>query len=364
MKGSRKLHVGPWQVWHVMISPKPGTIPPTIEGIKQLRTWAREAAKHHGIVGGCSVIHHSMKKHPGEWRPHVHIIGFVLGRWLEGPIHDGGPLHGHTIKIMPIRGAEDARNAALDGATAISRFWKHVLYLLHYELGHCIRLKGFHSLTWWGELSYNKLEDPTDEEIAELEDLVKFDLSVKEMTTCPVPGCGRPLVDVEPFFGCRETLLNNYEKVIFTSELKEYEPFEIEEEYINNSITDDEIHTDIPDNSPYLMVHHDIRRIKLWNCVRCGAAIPGITYPNHCDRALGGCNRVTNPEFAHLVNVPTPFRDIMKNMEPGDILTEFRGPFTFEDVGPGSGLAGRRWEVVKEERDWFEKEMNAWGEDA
>jgi len=111
------------------------------------RKVAIQTAKEHGILGGLMVYHPFRRDEERHYVPdgyvHFHILGFA-----KGDIPPGGTDDGIVFKHIPHPDGGDFR-----GFRSISEVQKCIFYLLT----HCGVIKGRHSLTWWGELSYNSL---------------------------------------------------------------------------------------------------------------------------------------------------------------------------------------------------------------
>ena len=191
---------------HVVVAPPRGVTPWTIEGVQGLFIAAREALRAHGSQGELMVAHYEMKGTPGEWRPHIHAIAWVDGRFIPGPVMEGLEGEGWLIKFMPI--AEGACMTP-EGLEALERgerhqAWDRVRGLLRYELDHCIRPMGAHAYRYSGAISYAKLRNPTERELEGLEGLTGLELK-KRKPRCPL--CGRELVQSECCsYGTRESL--------------------------------------------------------------------------------------------------------------------------------------------------------------
>ena len=137
--------------WHVIIRPPKGTIGFTWAELAAFRTLCYKIARAHGIKGGVAVIHWGPDKDPREpWAPHVHIIGYLTGRYKPGPTEQGW-----LIKFIKIGGK--------DGV------YKHVQRVAFYELTHAVRppAQG-HAMTWFGFMANNQMPRPSAEMVASM----------------------------------------------------------------------------------------------------------------------------------------------------------------------------------------------------
>ena len=142
-------YVGKWRKpVHISVNPSP-----ELWGIPfvKLRSSAYRVLKRVGIVGGSMIYHHSRQDEVGKWffSPHFHVIGYG---W-----HRGFSIPGWVVKNHGVR--------------------KSVFFTAMYQLSHAGVNSDYHTVTWFGELSYNKLKAP------EL---------VEEKPKCPL--CGLELV--------------------------------------------------------------------------------------------------------------------------------------------------------------------------
>lgn len=156
-------------LWHVVIAPPPGEIPPTPDALRELRKRAYAICREHNITGGAVVGHYAMEEHPGEWRPHVHVVGLVDGRWRPGPTAEGW-----VIRFLRELGQD-------------LPLWVDLQVVLKYELGHAARLEGRHALTWFGVMGYRVRQEWPD---------VQEPRPEYELPTCPI--CGGELEDLPP----------------------------------------------------------------------------------------------------------------------------------------------------------------------
>lgn len=142
-------YAGKWRrPVHVSANPSP-----ELWGLpfEKLRSSAYRVLKRAGIVGG-SVIYHPFRQNDvKKWffSPHFHIIGYG---W-----HRGFSIPGWVVRNHGVR--------------------KSVHATVMYQLSHAGVNPDYHTITWFGELSYNKLKVP------EL---------VEEKPKCPL--CGLELV--------------------------------------------------------------------------------------------------------------------------------------------------------------------------
>lgn len=136
---------------HVMIS-----IPDIGQGLVKSRRNAIEIAKRHGFAGGLTIYHPFRQEH--ERGPfvkdgfhHFHMVALAPESWTPGGT-DFTP-DGQTIVFKVI---QDAVCLDLRGYRNQEGVRRSVLYLLSY----CGVVKGHHSLTWCGVLSYNQMRNP------------------------------------------------------------------------------------------------------------------------------------------------------------------------------------------------------------
>lgn len=149
------------KVVHVVVSP-------SFEDIgkltyEKLRRKAYVILKKNGVLGGSVIFHHNRQhKKTKEWyfRPHFHVLAYG---WVHGT-REGFRSHGWVIKNVGIR--------------------KTVSGTALYQLSHAGVHDKFHTITWFGNLSYNKLKVPP---------------RVPEKECCPI--CGQELRDLWYFGG-------------------------------------------------------------------------------------------------------------------------------------------------------------------
>ena len=119
--------------------------------LPKLRKKTYRALKRVGLVGGMLIYHPKRKNDRGEWyfSPHFHVIGYG---WIRDTrrnyVHSG-----YIVKNVGVR--------------------KSVRGTIYYQLSHCGISEKFHTVTWFGLLSYNKLRVPK---------------IVKEEQICPLCG--------------------------------------------------------------------------------------------------------------------------------------------------------------------------------
>jgi len=208
--------------YHVVIAPPREVTPPTLEGLHGLFLASREALRAHGSMGEIIIAHYEMKGTPGEWRPHIHALAWVDGRFVPGPVMDGLEGEGWLIKFITISEGVVMTPQGLEILERGERHkaWDRVRGLLRYELDHCIRPEGTHAYRYSGDLSYSKLRNPTKGELEGLEDITGLEL-LKRKPSCPL--CGRELVQSEWLrYGTRESLMESCSKpVVF---LDDFDP--------------------------------------------------------------------------------------------------------------------------------------------
>ena len=155
------------RVWELMVMPPRGVVEPTPDAVESFLKRVYAIGKEHGMSGGNAVVHYEMRESPGEWRPHAHLLGYVVGRWTPGPSSEGW-----TIKFNRIGpGKDDLRDKSA------------------YEVGHCLRRPGKHAVRWWGSASYSAWKNPTKDE------LKRMGLEPQRGRVCPT--CGAPLMELD-----------------------------------------------------------------------------------------------------------------------------------------------------------------------
>jgi hypothetical protein len=109
---------------------------------EQLRAKAYSIVKKNGFLGGSCIFHPWREDDRGFWyfSPHFHMIGYG---WIHGT-SEGYQQHGWIVKNLRVR--ETVSGTAL------------------YQLSHCGIHEKYHSVTWFGRLSYNKLRVPFSRE--------------------------------------------------------------------------------------------------------------------------------------------------------------------------------------------------------
>ena len=128
------------KVVHVIVSPSNEDI--SNFTYKKLRSKAYRVLKKSGIYGGSVIFHHMRElKKSKRWyfSPHFHVLGFG---WVQGT-KEGYSEHGWIVKNKGLR--------------------KTVSGTALYQLSHAGVHKKFHTVTWFGELSYNKVKVPCPE---------------------------------------------------------------------------------------------------------------------------------------------------------------------------------------------------------
>ena len=142
---------------HLSVSPEPILWDMEFE---KLRSGAYNVLKRVGIVGGSVIFHPFRQDRAKKWffSPHFHVIGYG---W-----HNGFAVRGWVVKNHGIR--------------------KSVHSTVLYQLSHAGFNKKYHTVTWFGELAYNKLR---------LEPLVEA------KPVCPL--CGFELVPLV-YVGCED----------------------------------------------------------------------------------------------------------------------------------------------------------------
>jgi len=128
---------------HVVVSMPPSDLP-----LEDLRARARGILKSHGCVGGCMIEHPFRQDEGGRFvlddHDHFHVFGLFFGDVPPGGNDPGGVV----FKIV-----KDAKRGDYNGF----RRMRELRAAIRYVLTHCGVRKGKHSLTWFGEMSYNML---------------------------------------------------------------------------------------------------------------------------------------------------------------------------------------------------------------
>ena len=156
--------------------------------IEDQRKRAIQIAKKHGLPGGL-MVYHPFRQDPVDFLfvpdGYVH---FHMPSYAPGHIIPGGIAGGVEIVILALEKCSDLEDRDLNSLVndlvvqevqeSMSYVFKNVKHpddgdfrgfqslqevqkTVFYLLTHCGILEGRHALTWWGEMSYNKL--PTDE---------------------------------------------------------------------------------------------------------------------------------------------------------------------------------------------------------
>jgi len=146
------------------------------------RKTAIAIAKKHGLLGGAEIWHPFRYDGEEGYVPdgyvHFHLAGMV-----NGDIAEGGTDFMPDGRAIVFKHVEHP-----DGHYRGFQSVDEVRAMLFYALEHCGILEDHHALTWWGELSYNKL--PTDMLDADYPGRLEY-------TTIPGSRC--------PFCGSTET---------------------------------------------------------------------------------------------------------------------------------------------------------------
>ena len=126
--------------------------------VKNMRKKVNEILKEINLVGAAVVFHpfrFNKKLRLFYYAPHFHVVGFG---YLKGRIAEAFGKYGWFIKYLDVR--------------------KSVFQTFFYLLSHCGIKKGFHALTWIGDLSYSKLKLEKE----------------PDLSKCPV--CGRKFIEI------------------------------------------------------------------------------------------------------------------------------------------------------------------------
>ena len=122
--------------------------------LSELRDQARHVLKKHGIVGGLLVFHPFRQDDDGQFANdgtvHFHVIGLA-----PGDITPGGESESVVFKVVPDAKHDDYRGF---------RRHRELRQCIQYLLSHCGVVQGRHTVTWFGELSYNKLSQQSLED--------------------------------------------------------------------------------------------------------------------------------------------------------------------------------------------------------
>jgi hypothetical protein len=130
---------------HVVVSPSMTDI--LTLTYEQLRAKTYSISKASGFRGG-SCIFHPFRENDltNQWyfSPHFHLIGYG---WIKGT-KEGYERHGWVVKNVGLR--------------------KTVAGTALYQLSHAGIHGKYHTVTWFGALSYNKLKVPRSEDVVEV----------------------------------------------------------------------------------------------------------------------------------------------------------------------------------------------------
>jgi hypothetical protein len=98
--------------------------------------------KHVNLLGGMMIYHPRRKKKSGEWyySPHFHVVGYG---WIRDVRHVY-VYSGYVVRNLGVR--------------------RSVKATVFYQLSHCGISEDYHTVTWFGCLSYNKLRVPKIED--------------------------------------------------------------------------------------------------------------------------------------------------------------------------------------------------------
>jgi len=118
---------------HVIISPSQEDFDSL--SYSSLRKKVILTLKNAGLVGGLLIVH-PFRKYEGDWKisPHFHVIGYG---WIKNT-SEIFEKTGYLVKNLGVRNS--VRSTIL------------------YQLSHAGVKKDIHTITWYGELSYNKLK--------------------------------------------------------------------------------------------------------------------------------------------------------------------------------------------------------------
>jgi len=111
---------------------------------KELAKWARKILKEVKADGGCMVFHpfrYNREEKFWYYSPHFHVLGFG---WIEA-VAQAYQKYGWIVKNL---GTRDSTFATV-----------------YYQLSHAGIRKHNHVLTWFGDLSYSKLEIKNDDDL-------------------------------------------------------------------------------------------------------------------------------------------------------------------------------------------------------
>jgi hypothetical protein len=130
---------------HLVVSPKIADI--CTLSYEDLRRKAYVISKKSGFLGGSCIFHPFRENELSkEWyfSPHFHMIGYG---WIEHT-KEGYEAHGWVVKNVGLR--------------------KTVSGTALYQLSHAGVHEKYHTITWFGSLSYNKLRAPPQPEKEEI----------------------------------------------------------------------------------------------------------------------------------------------------------------------------------------------------
>lgn len=168
------------------------------EDLNEIKRKVYGIARDHKICGGAVVFHHTRVRDDADGRVpdgyvHYHLIGLAKGHVLPG---NGDGYIFHVI-----------RDAIRHDYRGFQRT-REVIACLSYLLTHAAVSEKKHTLTWFGDMSYNKLNNATLEEHSpEL-------MSYLNRSGLQCPQCGerncQSLWDVEYELNRREDLYTDY----------------------------------------------------------------------------------------------------------------------------------------------------------
>lgn len=134
--------------------------------LNHLRELVIILAKLHGLIGGLHVLHHERRGNltdDGEGI-HFHGVGFAPGNIKHG--HEEIEIKNKKgeLEVVDIDGPyvnfihfpDPSMKKKNKGKYSGFRRVRSVKKCINYVLSHCAIIKGKHSLTWWGDLSYRK----------------------------------------------------------------------------------------------------------------------------------------------------------------------------------------------------------------
>lgn len=167
--GTRDYYRGtPHRIMHIVVSFRDDSS----RDLSDYRAEAGRILRKHGATGTAIIPHPFRQNESGHFEKdgyiHFHCIGV-----FPGEIKPGEPRAGYLFKVIPDAKRHDYRGVRRE---------RDLKNLIRYLLTHCGIVKGRHSLTWTGFLSYRNLTNAMlEEKFPEMMD----ELREKKGRACP-----------------------------------------------------------------------------------------------------------------------------------------------------------------------------------